>query len=162
MILPFEQIESRLLLSTAPNGPRYGSEWGLSAVAASSAWHTTTGSAAVVVADIDTGAEYTHQELYSNIWINQAEIRASYKSDLKDPDGDDVISFYDLNNIQNRPFMTDVNKNGYIDAGDLLNPISKGGYSTHNVATPPAARHSVVSRYGPPISSSHPRSPMHC
>jgi subtilisin family serine protease len=92
------------------------------------AWNTTTGSATTLVADIDTGADYTHEDLYENIWINQAEIPASYKAELKDTDGDGIISFYDLNNATDRKFMTDVNGNGYIDAGDLLNPTSAGGW----------------------------------
>src|SRR5207237_4793247 len=47
---------------------------------------------------------------------------------LRDTDGDGRITFYDLNNAANRPKMTDVNRNGYIDARDLLNPTSVGGW----------------------------------
>lgn len=42
------------------------------------------------------------------------------RSSFRDTDADGRISFYDLNNSANR--------DGYIDAGDLLNPTSAGGW----------------------------------
>src|SRR5205823_1247991 len=102
--------------------------WALANTGVAEAWNTTRGSAAVVVADVDTGADYTHRDLYDNVWINQAEIPSSVRSSLRDTDGDGRITFYDLNNAANRPLMTDVSHNGYIDAGDLLEPTSLGGW----------------------------------
>jgi len=37
------------------------------------AWKTETGSADVVVAVIDSGIDYTHEDLIQNMWVNQAE-----------------------------------------------------------------------------------------
>jgi subtilisin family serine protease len=127
ILCSFELLEPRRLLAST-NDPFLVEQYALANAGVTSAWDTTTGSATTVVADIDTGADYTHEDLFENIWINQAEIPASYKSKLKDTDGDGIISFYDLNNPTDRKFMTDVNGNGYIDAGDLLNPISAGGW----------------------------------
>src|SRR3954468_17363953 len=121
-----EPLETRLLFAST-NDPSFASQYALTNAAVNSAWDVTRGSAAVVVADIDTGADYTHQDLYENIWINQAEIPSSVRSRLSDTDGDGVISFYDLNASANRSAVTDVNNNGYIDAGDLLNSTSRGG-----------------------------------
>jgi subtilisin family serine protease len=50
-------------LAPTPDDPGYGNQWALSAVDAPRAWSVTTGSAAVVVADIDTGADGTHPDL---------------------------------------------------------------------------------------------------
>jgi subtilisin family serine protease len=122
-----EALEHRTLFATT-NDPLFPSQYALSATAVSSAWDTTRGSAAVVAAVIDSGADYTHRDLYANIWINQAEIPAAIRSRLRDTDADGRISFYDLNHSANRPLMTDVNRNGYIDAGDLLSPASAGGW----------------------------------
>lgn len=123
-----EPLEARLMFATT-NDTYFSQQYALKNTAASSAWDVTRGSPAVVVADIDTGADYTHRDLYANIWINQAEIPASLKSKLKDTDADGRISFYDLNSSTNRPAMKDVNNNGYIDAVDLLSSAHAGGWA---------------------------------
>src|SRR5262249_16915993 len=130
-------------LEQTPNDPRYtdGSLWGLSGtngIKAPGAWDVTTGSTSVVIADIDTGIDYNHPDLYKNIWINQGEIPSSWKagsdlhtvnkSDVKDVDGDGLITFWDLNDSQNAGLVNDVNNDGRIDAGDVLTSISSGGW----------------------------------
>lgn len=74
--------------------------------------------AIVVVGDLDTGVNYAAPELYQHVWINQGEIPKVLH--VNDVDGDLVITFKDLNNPDNATVVTDVNKNGYIDGGDLI------------------------------------------
>jgi subtilisin family serine protease len=119
---------------TNPNDPKYvdNTLYGMNGtfgIRAPQAWDTTTGSPATVIADIDTGLDYNHPDIYKNVWINQAEIPASRKANLTDVDGDGVITFWDLNNSINQgPFkITDVNGDGRIDAGDILAPMGKTG-----------------------------------
>lgn len=81
------------------------------------------GNMKTVVGVVDTGIDYTHIDLYLNIWLNQGEIPASLKSQLKDIDGDGLITFRDLNDRANSAFVTDKNGNNRIDAGDLLKDI---------------------------------------
>ncbi len=122
-----------------PNDPRLGEQWGLrnigrdagepgADIGASRAWVASTGSTKMVVAVMDTGVDYTHPDLYLNIWLNQGEIPASRRRNLRDTDGDGLITFRDLNNPINkgRGKITDLNHNGRIDAGDLLTPMRKG------------------------------------
>ncbi|WP_428940300.1 S8 family peptidase [Fontivita pretiosa] len=122
-----EHLESRTLLAGS-NDPLLASQYALRQAAVTDAWDRTRGSAAVVVADLDSGADYTHQDLYANIWINQAEIPAPLKGRLRDVDRDGVISFYDLNSRFNSRYVRDLNHNGYIDAGDLLTSTKRGGW----------------------------------
>jgi subtilisin family serine protease/N-acetylneuraminic acid mutarotase len=70
---------------TVPDDPRFDDQWGLNNtgqtggtadadIDAPEAWDVSTGSAGVVVADIDTGIDYTHEDLVANIWTNPYEI----------------------------------------------------------------------------------------
>jgi subtilisin family serine protease len=124
-----EVLERRVFLTTTPNDALYASQWGLEASGAPSAWDTTRGSAAVVVAGIDTGIDYRHEDLYLNIWINPDEIPAGVRSRLTDADGDGAITFYDLNDSANRGRVRDVDRNGRIDAADLLTRAKYGGWA---------------------------------
>lgn len=91
---------------------------------AGEAWAAgSVGSTKVVVGVIDTGIAYTHIDLYLNVWLNQGEIPWSLRNSLADIDNDGLITFRDLNHSLNAAFVTDINGNGRIDAGDLLNDI---------------------------------------
>ena len=122
-----EPLERRVLMSVT-NDPRASSQWSLIATDVADAWNVTRGSATVIAAEIDTGIDYTHPDLYDNIWINQAEIPAAVRARLRDVDHDGRYSFYDLNDAGNYGVVTDGNHNGYIDAGDLLRPVADGGW----------------------------------
>jgi subtilisin family serine protease len=87
------------LLAT-PNDPLYTNSgmYGLGLISAPLAWDLTTGSSSVVVADIDTGMLYTHQDLQANAWVNPGEIPANGIDDDGNGKIDDVHGwdfFYD-------------------------------------------------------------------
>jgi hypothetical protein len=67
--------------SLAPNDPDFGELWGLQKVDAPEAWDTQTGSHAVVVAVLDTGADWDHEDLSANIWDNDDEAENGADSD---------------------------------------------------------------------------------
>ena len=78
------------------------------------------GAAKMVVGVIDTGIAYAHQDLYLNVWLNQREIPSALRPSLSDSDLDGTITFRDLNHGANSGYVSDLNGNGRIDAGDLL------------------------------------------
>jgi serine protease len=124
-----ETLERRTLLAVTPNDPHYQHQWGLWITGAEEAWEHTTGDSRISVGVIDSGIDYTHPDLYRNIWVNQGEIPPHLRGKFKDTDKDGLITFYDLNSRWNRHLVTDVNGNGYIDGGDLLAPIEEGGWA---------------------------------
>ncbi|MFM9902972.1 MAG: S8 family serine peptidase [Pyrinomonadaceae bacterium] len=82
-------------LLLTPNDPQYlsginGGMYGLGKISAPAAWDLSTGSSSVVVADIDTGMRYTHQDLAANAWINTGEIAGNGVDDDANGFVDDV------------------------------------------------------------------------
>ena len=112
-----------------------GSLWGLDKVSAPAAWDVSTGSSRVVVAGVDSGVDYTHPDLYKNVWINQGEIPAAARGALADADADGLITFWDLNDPANAGKVADGNANGYVDGGDVLAQWSNGADDDRNVLT---------------------------
>ncbi len=55
-----------------PNDALYDKLWGMANVRAPDAWETNT-SSDIVVGVIDTGVDYTHEDLADNMWINVNE-----------------------------------------------------------------------------------------
>lgn len=50
-----------------PGDPKYSQQWGLRRTGAPAAWDVTRGDAGVVVAVVDTGVDYTHPDLASQV-----------------------------------------------------------------------------------------------
>lgn len=55
---------------TWSSDPRSGQAWGLAKIKAQAAWNLSKGSEQIVVADIDTGVDYNHEDLAANMWRN--------------------------------------------------------------------------------------------
>ncbi len=70
-------------LLLTPNDPLFNppnTMYGLTKISAPAAWDLTTGSSAVVVADIDTGIRYTHEDLVANVWTKSGRDRRTTAS----------------------------------------------------------------------------------
>ena len=103
-----------LQVSKTPDDPDFTKLWGLNNtgqtggkpgadIAAVDGWDVTTGSSSVVVAIIDTGVDYTHEDLGSNMWVNPAECPGGYGKCEEDGVDDDkngyVDDFYGINAV---------------------------------------------------------------
>jgi subtilisin family serine protease len=104
----------------SPNDPHFADQWALNNdgrnggkkradVDALKAWQTSKGSEDVVVAVLDTGVDYTHPDLVSNIWIRPDSIPA-----YSDPQ---LGTFNDLR--------------GFNASDNLADPMDDNGHGTH-------------------------------
>jgi subtilisin family serine protease len=82
-VAAFEEDAVRQIEATS-NDPSLSQLWGMSKIDAYSAWNLTTGNTTnrVVVAEIDTGVDYTHRDLAANIWTNPNAGRDGFGNDL--------------------------------------------------------------------------------
>lgn len=56
-----------------PNDPLFNTQWNLKLIGMTNAWAVTTGSTNVVVAVLDSGVDYNHEDLRDNMWRNPGE-----------------------------------------------------------------------------------------
>ena len=98
-------------LSRTTNDPSLGSLYGLTKMSAFDAWDITTGASSAVVAIVDTGVNYNHSDLVSNILVNTAEVPANGIDDDSNGYIDDYLG-YDF----------------YSNDGD---PVDENGHGTH-------------------------------
>lgn len=97
-----------------PNDARYDEQWGLENtgqpvnghpagtsgvdIDAPTAWTHGHGSEEVVVAVIDSGVEYDHEDLAANMWVNAGEVPGNGIDDDNNGVVDDVHGFNAINN----------------------------------------------------------------
>jgi len=106
------------------NDPRLTDLYGLTKIQATTAWDRTIGTHNVVVAVIDLGIDYNHEDLNANMWHNPGETGTDSTGANKSTNG------------------TDDDGNGYIDdvyGIDTINhdgdPLDDGGHGTHVAGT---------------------------
>ncbi|MCG8423068.1 MAG: S8 family serine peptidase [Proteobacteria bacterium] len=86
-----------------PNDPNYGMQWHLTQTRTDIAWHRETGSSATVIAILDSGTDFPHEDLgqgtdaYQNVWRNAGEDAWADPNDPTTGNGldDDLNGFAD-------------------------------------------------------------------
>ena len=101
---------------TTPNDPSFSLLYGMQKISAPKAWDRHTGSKNVVVAVIDTGIDYTHNDLKNNMWKNPGEIAGNGVDDDNNGYIDDV---YGWNFVSNTNYPMDDNSHGTHVAGTI-------------------------------------------
>lgn len=105
--------------SAVPNDSYMPQLWGMNngpgGMNAVSAWDVGTGASSVVVAVVDTGIDYTHPDLATNIWVNTGEVAGNGIDD----DGNGYID--------------DIH--GYNAAANSGDPYDNNGHGTHVAGT---------------------------
>jgi subtilisin family serine protease len=116
-------------VSLTPDDTYFSYQWGLNNTGQTSgtsdadidapeAWETYTGSSDICMAIIDTGIDYSHTDLQSNIWENPGETGDGKETDSSDNDGNGYVDDWrgwDFVNSDNSPL--DDNSHGTHVAG---------------------------------------------
>jgi len=119
---------------TTPNDPKMGELWGLNNtgqeilgskgqdnadINGPESWDITQGSDDVVIAVIDTGVDYKHEDLADNMWVNSREIP---DNGIDDDNNSYVDDIYGINAIDG--------------SGDPMDVVAEdGGHGTHVAGT---------------------------
>ncbi len=111
----------RRRLLRLPNDPKLNLLWAMGKIGAAAAWEKNTGSDGVVLAVLDTGVDYRHEDLAANMWTNPGEIAANGIDDDGNGFIDDVHG-YDFaadNNGANDSDPMDIDSHGTHVAGTM-------------------------------------------
>lgn len=103
-----------------PHDPQFSDQWALANsgqrggkegadISATLAWATTTGSDKIVVAVLDTGVDYTHEDLAQNMWVRPASMEPYHDNELGTID----------------------DQNGYNAIDAASDPMDDNGHGTH-------------------------------
>jgi subtilisin family serine protease len=77
-----------------PNDPDFSKLYGMRQIQAPEAWDLQTGSQTIVVGVIDTGVDYNHEDLQTNMWRNPGESGDGKENNGIDDDGNGYVDDY--------------------------------------------------------------------
>lgn len=118
--IEYAQMNHTFKIHTLPNDPRISEQWLIPRIHLNEAWDYTLGDRSIILCIIDTGIDYNHEDLNTNIWLNPGE----------DLNGNGLVEPSDFNNVDDdgNGFVDDVHGWDFTDAphfpdgGDYLNP----------------------------------------
>ncbi len=110
-------------LKAIPNDPEWEYLWGLQKIQAPLAWDAVQGSSNVVVAVIDSGVDYNHNDLKDNMWINGGEMP---NNGVDDDSNGYVDDYYGINAINGSGNPMDDNGHGTHAAG-IIGAVGNNG-----------------------------------
>lgn len=119
----YNYLRPTLAEPIVPDDPQYPEQWSLPLIKLPETWAIEKGNKDVVIAIIDSGIDYRHEDLKQKIWVNPGEIPENGLDDDGNGYIDDIHGwdFTDAPNVQAVGDFTD---------GDN-EPIDETGHGTH-------------------------------
>ncbi|MBU1116915.1 MAG: S8 family peptidase [Bacteroidetes bacterium] len=96
-------------ISHTPNDPKLSSQYGLAKVQAEAAWDISKGNSNIIIAIIDSGVDWNHEDLGANIWQNDDPINGidddqnGYIDDIRGWDFGGLNGTPDNNPVEDSP-----------------------------------------------------------
>lgn len=104
--------------------PLFNKQWGMVDNGVDKAWKSTKGNPDLVVAVLDTGVDYTHEDLAANMWRNNKEIPNNKIDDDGNGYVDDIVG-WDFVSNDNKPYDL------IVDPIQMLFGGGNPGHGTH-------------------------------
>ena len=134
--------------STFPNDPRFLESWSLNNlgeplaeidrtfvndadVDAPEAWDINTGQGEIIIAILDTGIDYSHEDLIDNLWINQSEWNG--EKNVDDDNNGYVDDIYGINTLSGTGDPMDDDGHGTHVAG-IIGAVGNNGIGIAGVS----------------------------
>ena len=119
----YNYLRPTLADPVVPNDPKYAEQWNLPLMRLPQAWAIEKGNRNVVIAIIDSGIDYKHEDLAQKAWINPNEIPENGLDDDGNGYIDDIYGwdFTDAPNLQA--------EGDYLEGDN--EPIDESGHGTH-------------------------------
>ena len=119
----YNYLRPTLVDTVVPNDPMYPEQWNLPLMKLPQAWAIEKGDRNVVIAIIDSGIDYRHDDLAPKAWINPGEVPENGLDDDGNGYVDDVYGwdFTDAPNLQA--------EGDYLEGDN--EPIDEKGHGTH-------------------------------
>jgi thermitase len=125
---PVEYVEPVFLYHALvePNDGQYSQQWAWPEISAPAGWDIQTDSKDVVVAVIDTGVDYNHEDLAGNMWRNPDEV----PSNGIDDDGNGIVD--------------DIHGANFVPTTPTGDPMDDNNHGTHVSGTIGALTHNTT------------------
>ena len=134
-VVKYAEPNYEVTLCGVPNDSYYSELWGMNKISMPEAWDTQEGDSDIIVGVLDSGIDWSHEDLKENIWQNLAEDADEDGSVLEWTGSEWILDPDDENEI-------DDDGNGYVDDligwdfyNDKNKPIDNCGHGTHVAGT---------------------------
>lgn len=115
---------------TTGSDPLFHNQWGMLDIGTTNAWNKSRGLRNVVVAVIDTGVDYTHEDIVENLWRNAGETGTDAQGRNKSSNGVDDDGNGYVDDLVGWDFVSNDNK-PYDLAVDPFQLVFGGGNPGH-------------------------------